>query len=264
MTSEIVERVLRSSRYRDVDPALLGRLAEEELARARNVDDAVKRVKRRLHQAVGAFRGSRRASRLADAWNGDLEDPVFRDACIEAMRGHASTRERLNAIDALYPAIWSVTGTPGSVLDLGCGLNPLTLPWMGISPVARYTASDVDRRPLSTVTAFLELVGQAHRIEVRDLVSDPPEERADVALLLKLVTTLDRQDPGAAARLIDALDVRHVVLSFPLRSLGGGKRGMGRTYRARLDRLLEASVRARTLTEVPVPDELVAVVGLDG
>ena len=34
MTAEIVERVLRSSRYRDVDPRLLDRLAAEELPRA--------------------------------------------------------------------------------------------------------------------------------------------------------------------------------------------------------------------------------------
>lgn len=264
MTSEIVERVLRSSRYRDIDPALLTRLADEELARSRNVDDAVKRVKRRLHQAVGAFRGSRRASQIAEAWDGDQADPAYRAACLAVMRGHASTRERLNALDAFFPPIWSVTGVPASILDLGCGLNPLALPWMGIASDARYSASDVDRRPLVTVAAFLELVGQPHRVEVRDLVTDPPAERADVALLLKLVTTLDRQDPGASARLIDALDVRHVVISFPLRSLGGGRRGMDRTYRARLERLVEASSRARALIEVSVPDELVAVVALDG
>jgi len=59
MTAEIVQRVRSSSRYRAVDAALVARLAAEELPKARNVDDAVKRVKRRLHQAVGAFRSAR-------------------------------------------------------------------------------------------------------------------------------------------------------------------------------------------------------------
>ena len=68
MTTEIVERVRRSSRYRAVDPALVARIAHEELPKARNVDDAVKRVKRRLHQAVGAFRSGRVAS--AVGWHG--------------------------------------------------------------------------------------------------------------------------------------------------------------------------------------------------
>src|SRR5688500_10301353 len=145
MSAEIVERVLRSSRYRDVDRSLLSRLADEELPRARNADDAVKRVKRRLHQAVGAFRGARAPSPLAEAWTGDLENPAFRAACADAMRGHASTRERLPHLDGFHAGIWAHTGVPSSVLDLGCGLHPLSLPWMGIGD-ARYLASDVDHR----------------------------------------------------------------------------------------------------------------------
>ena len=75
MSDEVISRVRRSTRYRDVDPALLARLAAEELPRARNPDDAAKRVKRRLHQAVGAFRGAPEARLLATlraAWAGDL------------------------------------------------------------------------------------------------------------------------------------------------------------------------------------------------
>ena len=83
MTTEIVERVRRSTRYRAVDPALVARLASEELPKARNVDDAVKRVKRRLHQAVGAFRSARGAS--ARRW--PVDDPAaLREACLAAMR----------------------------------------------------------------------------------------------------------------------------------------------------------------------------------
>ena len=128
MTSEIVDRVRRSSRYRSVDPALLARLAAEELPKSRNADDAVKRVKRRLHQAVGAFRAG---TRTELAW--PVDDPVaLRTACLDAMRQHASTRERIEHLDTFYPGIWQHTGVPRSVLDLGCGLGPLALPWMKI------------------------------------------------------------------------------------------------------------------------------------
>ena len=264
MTAEIVERVLRSSRYRDVDPVLLHRLAHEELARARNADDAVKRVKRRLHQAVGAFRGAARRSSIAEAWSGDVSDPRFRDACAAALRGHASTRERVPHLDTFYTGIWAVSGVPGRLLDLGCGLGPLSLPWMGLARDATYVASDVDRRPLGTVGAFLELVGQPHRVEVRDLVADPPSERADVALLLKLVTTLDRQDAGAAVRLLRALNVGRAVVSFPGRSLGGRGKGMERSYRDRLDRLVADAGRVREVAEASVANELVFVLMLDG
>ncbi len=265
MTVEIVERVLRSRRYHDVDPTLVRRLAEEELVRARNADDAVKRVKRRLHQAVGAFRGAGAGDPLAAiraSWHGDLASPAFRDATAHALATHASTRERLRDLPDFYPPIWEITGMPARVLDIGCGLGPLGLPWMGLDRTACYDAVDADRRPLDTVAAFLGLVAPPHRVEARDVVADAAFEPADVALLLKLVTTLDRQDDDAAERLLDRLPVRHAVVSFTRRSLGGRGRGMERTYRERLARLVERVPRVQQVAERSVPSELVFVLSL--
>jgi len=262
MTAEIVERIRRSTRYRDVDAALVERLAAEELPKSRNGDEAVKRVKRRLHQAVGAFRGSPPAS-LAVAWHGDLGEPGFRAACREAMQAHASTRERIGHLEGFYPAIWEVTGVPGRLLDLGSGLNPLALPWMGLAPDAAYIAIDADERPLATVREFLDLVGQPHEIVAADLAAVVPSHRVDVAVLLKLVTTLDRQDPDAAARLLRGLDASHAVVSFTTRSLSGRRSGMEPTYRRRLDRLVADAGRVSGLAEASVANELVFVLTLD-
>lgn len=263
MTAEVVDRVLRSSRYRDVDRTMLERLAVEELPKSRSVDDAVKRVKRRLHQAVGAFRGAGRSGRLAAAWTGDLHAEAFRDACADAMRAHASTRERLAHLDEFYAGIWQHTGVPRRLLDLGCGLGPLALPWMGIGDASVH-AIDVDERPLATVRSFLDLVGQPHRVEVADLAVGPPADaKADVALLMKLVTTLDRQDPEAAARLLQGLDVEHAVVTFTTRTLGGRDRGMERTYRRRLDRLVGEVGRIGEVAEASIPGELVFVLRIE-
>jgi 16S rRNA (guanine(1405)-N(7))-methyltransferase len=269
MTAEIVERVRRSARYRDVDPALLDRLVTEELPRARSVDDAVKRVKRRLHQAVGAYRGAADADRalapIRAAWSGDMSDEAFRAACRGALARHASTAERLPHVELFYPPIWKLTGgPPRTLLDLGCGLGPLALPWMGLGPDATYRACDADRRSLAVGEAFLTLVGQPAAVEARDIVAaGPPPGRADVALLLKLVPLLDRQDQTAAARCLAALDAAHAVVSFPARSLGGRPRGMGSTYRRRLDDLV-AELGIGEVREASVPNELVFVLTLDG
>ena len=256
MSVEIVERVRRSSRYRDVDPAMLARLAEEELARSRTVDEAVKRVKRRLHQAVGAFRGAPTGPSVA----GDRQSQ--QDAALAAMRRHASTAERIPHLDRFHAAIWAHTGVPTSVVDLGCGLHPLSVPWMGIGDAA-YSAVDVDGRALAAVGAFLEGWGQPHRLVARDLVADPTSDPADVAFLLKLVTTLDRQDPHAADRVLAGLRARHAVVSFAARSLGGRGEGRAATYRQRLDRLVAGSDRVRGVAEVSIPSELVFVLSLE-
>jgi 16S rRNA (guanine(1405)-N(7))-methyltransferase len=259
MTAEIVDRVRRSSRYRSVDAALVARLAAEELPKARNVDEAVKRVKRRLHQAVGAF--STRDRRRELTWPVD-DPPALRAACLAAMARHASTRERMPHLDAFYGGIWRHTGVPGSILDLGCGLGPLALPWMGVG-TARYVATDVDEAALRVVGSFLESVGQPHERHAVDLARQVPRDEADVALLLKLVTTLDRQHPDAAARLVRGLRTRHAVVSFAARSLGGRGGGREVTYRDRLDRLVAESGRVRDVREASVPNELVFVLTLE-
>ncbi len=269
MTVEIVERVLRSARYRDVDSVLLHRLASEELPRARNAADAVKRVKRRLHQAVGAYRGAHDAERvlalIRAAWREDLGDEAFRAACRSALGQHASTAERLPHLERFHAGIWALTGgPPRTLLDLGCGIGPLGLPWMGLAADATYRACDADRRSLAVVEGFLSLVGQPATVDACDLVaSGPPPGHVDVALLLKLIPLLDRQDRSAAARCVGALDASHAVVSFPARSLGGRTRGMEATYRRRLADLV-AELGIRDVREASVPGELVFVLTLDG
>jgi 16S rRNA (guanine(1405)-N(7))-methyltransferase len=266
VTGEIVERVLRSSRYHDVDRDLVERLAGEEVPRSRSTDEAVKRVKRRLHQAVGAFRGRATTDPLRavrDAWRGSLDDEAVRRACADVLRGHASTREREPDLGVFWPGVWAITGTPRRLIDLGCGLGPLALPWMRLAREAAYVAVDVDGRPLSVVAAFLDLVEQPHEVRELDLVGAAPEMPADVALLLKLVPTLDQQEPTAAARLLGTLEVRHAVVSFPRRSLGGRGKGMEATYRERLARLEQECGRITGIAEASVPSELVFVLALD-
>jgi 16S rRNA (guanine(1405)-N(7))-methyltransferase len=265
VSEEVVSRVLASARYRDVDRELLIRFAAEELPRARNVEDAAKRVKRRLHQAVGAYRG-RDAARASDdlraTWSGSWDEPML-DACREALARHASTRERIGALDRFYAEVWEAAGAaPSSVLDLACGLNPLALPFMRLDARAHYAACDVDGRVLEEVEAFLTLVGQPHRTWACDLVAGPPPDAADVALLLKTVPLLDRQDPAAAGRVLSGLHAKHAVISFPARSLGGRGR-LERSYRSRMDALLdELGSRVTASTELAFRSELVYVLEL--
>jgi 16S rRNA (guanine(1405)-N(7))-methyltransferase len=269
MTDEVVARVARSARYRDVERGLVSRLAAEELARGGSPDEVAKRVKRRLHQAVGAFRTGRLAhvervlAPIRDAWHGSLDDPGFRDACRRALAGHASTAERVPHLDEFFGPIWELTGEPPRrLLDLGCGLGPLMLPWMGLARDARYVAIDVDRRALSVADAFLDLVEQPHAVAANDLVRDVPDEAVDVALVLKLLPTLERQNPSAPAALLGGLQAGHAIVSFPARSLGRRAKGMEATYRADIDAL--CAQLGMTCAEASVPTELVFVVRLGG
>ena len=144
------------------------------------------------------------------------------------MRGHASTRERL-PIHRFYAEALAGIPPAQSVLDIGCGLNPLAIPWMGLPADVRYTCCDIDRGLVDFLNQYLAIAGIDGKAELRDVVTAaPPTERVHLALALKLLPTLDQLRRDAGISLLRALPVSHVVVSFPGRSLGGPRKRHGR------------------------------------
>jgi 16S rRNA (guanine(1405)-N(7))-methyltransferase len=237
----VVAAVLQSRRYRWLAPDVVSRLARAELTRSFTVPEAIKRTKRRLHQIFGAYVSDIRADAALAAVAAAQRsgDPAaVRTACAALLRQHASTRERLPLLDTFYRDIFGATGAPRVLLDLACGLNPLCWPWMNLAPDTQYTAYDIDRRVIQLVGGFLTLCGVPHTVDVLDLAARSPAQSGDVALLLKALPCLERQEAGSARRLLTELNVRHVVVSFPTRSLGGASKGMLHQYREVLASLL--------------------------
>ena len=230
---EIVSAVAAARKYRSVCRDTLYRIAERELANYPNLKAATKATKRRLHQVYGAFEQDwdydEAYRQLAGAYlqGAGLETEA---ACRQVMAQHSSTRERLPILDRFYAAIFEITGRPTSILDAGCGLNPLALPWMDLPEGARYVALDIDAARVDFLNRYLALAGHEPLARCQDILSQPPTDRADVALLLKMSPTLERQGSGATLRLIEQLDADHVVVSYAIKSLGGREKGMLETY----------------------------------
>jgi 16S rRNA (guanine(1405)-N(7))-methyltransferase len=63
------------------------------------------------------------------------------------------------------------------VLDLGCGLNPLALPWMGLPATTRYYACDVDHGQVAFLKGWLALAGQPGQAFVCNLLAPMPQPR---------------------------------------------------------------------------------------
>ncbi len=232
----LVASVRQSARYRQVSPDLVAAIGRRELAARRGLKDAVKATKGRLHQVSGAFfDGEPRYDRWLDALETAVTvgEEAFRAACLVLMRHHASTRERLPILDRFYAQTLSALPPIRSVIDLGCGLNPLTLSWMGLASDVTYRGYDIDAGLIDFLNRFFALVGVDGAATLCDLVTSPPREEADLALALKLLPTLDHLERGAAVALPRSLRARHLLVSFPARSLGGRHGGLAQQHEAR-------------------------------
>ena len=275
-----VAEILASPKYRTVAPALVRRLLVTALRSAApgmfdapgqdapahrmpsagTYDQATDLTRRKLHQACGAFltpNAGGRISRLLDAV--DAGDPESLRATAHAVMAlHASTRERLALMPDFYQRVLDEVPAPTSVLDLGCGLHPFAIPWMPLPPGCVYDAVDVTGTIATAVDRWLRLLGMAGSATVADIVEGGPRRHYDLVLLLKLLPTLEQQESGAAARLLDAVDGEWLVVSYPAHSLSGRGKGMAASYARDFASMAEA--RPWPVRRIDFPGELVFVV----
>ena len=248
---EVVEKLKQTRKYSWTCDATLQRVAAWAAARHPSAKQALKAAKRKLHQVYGAYVSPadlERVERLVNAIPAGITEDALGAACRRILACHASTRERLPILEEAYLVLADATGPLTRVLDVACGLNPFALPWLDLPRDAVYLANDIDSRLVAAVNRFLARLGRAPTAECRDVLVDPPDMEVDLALLLKTAPCLERQEKGAVLRLLRRLRARHVVVSFPLQSLGGRNKDMRRHYGRFMDGLLdELGVMARQL-----------------
>lgn len=213
-----------SKKYGDICPDTVARVFQEELGKRKTIKEADKQTRARLHQITGAFLGAgelKAAEGLLDRYaDGDAA------ALPDALKLHASTRERLPVMAALYERVFCVAGKPGMVLDLACGLNPLYLGSIG----CRVRGIDIHIGANELVNRWASRCGWDVSASTLDLTMRPTLPEAGLALAQKLLPVLEQQRKGSALELLRAIPARHILVSFPTRTLSGRGVGMEQNY----------------------------------
>lgn len=253
----LVEEVLSSAKYRYVNPAMVRMVGEQELRKRRNHKEAVKATKNKLHQTIGAYWQDKPAYAewLAALTAAAGEPEQLRTVCQTIMRHHASTRERLPLLPHFYATIFADLPPFHTILDLACGLNPLTIPWMPLTTSVAYHACDVGQDQMQFLQQALPLLGVQGQATLCNLLEATPTAQADVVLLLKTLPCLEQLEATIGSRLLAGIDAPVFIISFPGQSLGGRHKGMTTTYPARLQHLLHDSTWQ--VTEFTFATELV-------
>jgi 16S rRNA (guanine(1405)-N(7))-methyltransferase len=149
------------------------------------------------------------------------------------MGHHASTRERLPFLEEFYMTCLAGLPPVNSVLDVACGLNPLSIPWMGLANGAHYTAVDIYRDMMGFISDALALLPVNGSSLTGDVITACPTQPVDLALILKTIPCLEQIDKSAGERLLDTIQAEAMLVSFPMRSLGGRDVGMAENYEKR-------------------------------
>ncbi len=148
------------------------------------------------------------------------------------LKEHISTSERMHGYNVLKEYINH--GNFSSILDLGCGLNPLIIAKSGIT----YHAVDIRQDYLDTVMDFFRSKNIKGTIEICDIRHFLPSvTHADLVLMLKLLDVIDKKGHKRAEQLIRALTCREMLISFSTKTLSG--KPMNHPQRGWIERLLK-------------------------
>ncbi|MEO8972089.1 MAG: 16S rRNA methyltransferase [Ktedonobacteraceae bacterium] len=232
----LVASIRGSAKYRDVCTEVISNIGARELAKRRSLKEAIQATRNTLHQVSGAYLNSKEHY---SRWLAELrmavqaqDNSAVRDVCTRIMSSHASTRERLPNLDQFYAEILAQLPPIHSIVDIACGLNPLTLPWMSLASDATYYAYDISESMMGFLSACLPLLGVQGDAQARDVLQSCPMQKVNVAFLLKAIPCLEQIDKRAGHTLLHVIQADAIVVSFPVRSLGGRNKGMVEHYDA--------------------------------
>lgn len=218
------------SKERGLRALLTQPLLDERVFRRKRVKTFLRRVRGLLFERVGMYRSRQNKARhelLNELQH--LSASQLPRLCEKALRLHSSSRERLSFYEELYRQIFFRTGVPSTILDVGCGLNPFSLPFMRLPPV-QYTALDLNEEDCALVKIFFRHLSRGSLLRgtvwCDDITNQATLQRIsqrssfDVCFLFKMAEVVERKKGHALFEaLLRTIPTCYFVVSFSTKTL---------------------------------------------
>ena len=254
-----IQAIQANAKYAHVDENLVRMLIISESSHRHSPKEIIKRVRNKIHQVGGSYIDNPipfdRLRQQIETLPADLKDSSVQAFCQTAMQLHTSTRERLPLLADFYTRALQGLGTFDSILDLACGLNPLSYAWLPISTRAKIYTCDIYSDMVDFLNTFFKHMNLAGEASVCNLIEQIPTQPVQLALLLKTIPCLEQLDKSIGQRLLENIQAEVLLVSFPAQSLGGRGKGMRSHYAAHFEQLC-LSLPWR-LQRIDFPTELV-------
>ena len=129
---------------------------------------------------------------------------------------HSSSKERMEFYPELRKRIEELD--IHSILDLGCGLNPLALANEKIT----YYASDIKEDDLEIVRSFFKknkIEGKVFSYDLENLDGNLPQ--ADLCLIFKVLDIVSKNQWNITERILEKTNCKYYMISFAIKTLSG-------------------------------------------
>lgn len=186
----------------------------------------IKLVRAKLRRMHGLFRTEK--IKIDDLVKEYLNLPS-REKLIQILNSHSSTKERIDFYPQLYQKIFAITGKPKRVIDLGCGINPFSIPLMGLEEL-KYFAYDLNQEEIGNLKKFFDYLHQKNKLflGVAEILDFNHAERlvllqkADLGLIFKITDILDQGKGHKKSEMVmKAIPAKFLIVSFPTLTMSG-------------------------------------------
>jgi uncharacterized protein YlzI (FlbEa/FlbD family) len=220
---EFIKEIKKSKKYKDIAEEIIMAKVNEFFKKYNVGEDErffMKEIKASLHKAHGSFRFN----------NKKIEVFLDKKDFLSMLDKNKSTRERLDIYSNIYEKIFEITGKPKSILDLGCGLNPCSIPLMKLNKELSYNAYDINESEMNFLNKFFEkfeINGKASILDLTKIENIEKLPETDLCLMFKLIDVLEEEKEGHkySEEIIKILSrkCKFIVVSFATRTISGKK-----------------------------------------
>ena len=230
----------------------LGTSKYGQFRRSKEHDLVIKKVRAGLREIYGVFILSdyKKRYELLEAIR-KSPSPENHNRILEL---HKSSKERLPYYGLVYKKIFDATGLPERIVDLACGLNPLSYPYLGCKP--EYLACDLAEKDLEFIKEYFAIMRIRGSVKKVDLIKDNVSKIVkgiDIVFLFKTLDSLESVKWNISQELLKRLKAKSIVVSFATKSLGG-KKAIKKERRAWFERL--AKEQNYTFESFEIPGEI--------
>jgi 16S rRNA (guanine(1405)-N(7))-methyltransferase len=207
----------------------LERVRYSEFQRSKEHEELVKKIRANLREVYGVFIMEDYKKRF------ELLEELKKNPSLEnhnkILALHKSSQERLPYYPIIYKKIFEITGKPERIVDLACGLNPFSYPYIeNLDCKPEYLACDLAEKDLKFIERYFKIRAIPGAVKKIDLVNDDINELTksqgkgiEIVFLLKTLDSLEAVQWNKSAAVLKSIKAKFIVVSFSTKSLGGKK-----------------------------------------
>ncbi|MEK6909149.1 MAG: methyltransferase [Nanoarchaeota archaeon] len=183
----------------------------------------VKEVRKELRRYTGQYASKTNIK--------NRQELIKKEDIIGLLKEHSSTRERLEDYPLVKDIIKKIN--PKSILDLGCGVNPIAIASKGI----KYHAYDINQNDLEIVNEFFKINKIEGDIYHKDIREESLFPKVDLCIIFKVLDILGDDRNKVTKDILTKVDSKYFLISFATRTLSG--KPMNSPYRRWFEKILQ-------------------------